>query len=83
MDNQTLDGREHDGETLYVARQEAEKGVDAPFFTVYVDTERERRWGYLCGNCESLSTAMDSMGRMQCNDCSNFKRPDEWDAAHE
>ncbi|RNJ26763.1 DUF5816 domain-containing protein [Halosegnis longus] len=83
MSNTTLEERDHEGETLYVSRREAEKGADAPFFVVYVDEARERPWGYLCGNCDSLSTAMDSMGRVKCNDCGNFKRPDEWDAAHE
>lgn len=71
------------GEQLYVADDEAEKGSKAPFFVAYRDEERERRWGFFCGNCETFSNAMDSMGRVQCNDCENFKRPDEWDAAHE
>jgi len=26
---------------------------------------------------------MDTMGRIQCTDCGNIKKPDEWDAAHE
>ena len=76
-----LEGPEE--QTLYVARDEAERGSKAPFFVVYVDTDRERRWGYFCGNCETAENAMDSMGRVQCNNCENFKRADEWDAAHE
>lgn len=71
------------GDRLYVADDESEKGSKAPFFVAYRDEERERRWGFFCGNCETFSTAMDSMGRVRCNDCENFKRPDEWDAAHE
>ncbi|WP_255149187.1 DUF5816 domain-containing protein [Halorarius halobius] len=72
-----------DGDTLYVAHDEAERGSKAPFFVAYRDTDRERRWGYFCGNCESFVDAMDSMGRVQCDHCENFKRADEWDAAHE
>lgn len=72
-----------DGRTLYVDRTNAEKGEEAVFFVVYADPEAERRWGYFCANCETFNNAMDSMGRIQCNECSNFKRPDEWDAAHE
>lgn len=72
-----------DGRTLYVDREEAEKGEEGPFFVVFADREGERRWGYFCGHCETFNNAMDSMGRIQCNECSNFKRPDEWDAAHE
>jgi len=26
---------------------------------------------------------MDTMGRIQCTECGNLRKPDEWDAAHE
>jgi hypothetical protein len=71
------------GETVYVAREQAERGTDGPFYVVYVTPDGERRWGYVCGNCGSFSTAMDSMGRIVCNDCPNLRKPTEWDAAHE
>lgn len=70
-------------ETLYVATDEAERGSEGPFNVVYRDGEGERRWGFFCRHCESFDTAMDSMGRIQCNECGNFRKPDEWDAAHE
>lgn len=80
----TLEPREGpEGRTLYVARDEAERGSEAPFFVVYLDEDRDRRWGYFCGHCGSFEDAMDSMGRLQCSSCENFKRADEWDAAHE
>jgi DNA-directed RNA polymerase subunit RPC12/RpoP len=83
-DSPGLQAREGpNGERLYVARDDAETGSKAPFFAAFRDESRERRWGYACGNCGSFSNAMDAMGRVQCNDCENFKRPDEWDAAHE
>jgi hypothetical protein len=72
-----------DGQELFVAREEGETGSDGPFFVVYADEAGTRRWGYFCSNCESFDNAMDSMGRIQCNDCGNFKKPDEWDSAHE
>lgn len=71
------------GQTLYVATAEAERGAQAPFYVAYSDSEGARRWGYVCGNCESVATAMDSMGRIQCADCGNLKKPEVWDAAHE
>jgi hypothetical protein len=71
-----------DNRTLYVSR-EAEKGSDGPFYVVYADEAGERRWGFHCANCGSFDTAMDSMGRIQCNDCSNYHKAEEWDAAHE
>ena len=72
-----------DGERLYVDTEDTERGADGPFYVVYRDTDRQRRWGFFCGHCESFATAMDSMGRIQCTDCGNLKKPDEWDAAHE
>jgi len=71
------------GETLYVARNETRRGSRAPFFVVYTDPDRETRWGFLCGNCETLDNAVDPMGRIRCNTCSNLHRAEEWDAAHE
>lgn len=72
-----------DGETRYVARDETEPGSEAPFFVVYLGENRERRWGFFCGNCESVDNAMDTMGRIRCNACPNVRKPTEWDAAHE
>jgi len=72
-----------DGTTVYVAPDEDERGADGPFHVAYTDPDRGRRWGYVCGNCGSPSTAMDPMGRIRCNDCPNLRKPTEWDAAHE
>ena len=72
-----------DGERLFVDRQHGRRGLEAPFYTVYTDDARETRWGFLCGNCETLDNAVDSMGRIQCNVCGNRTKAEEWDAAHE
>jgi len=72
-----------DGKTLFVDTGDGERGTDGPFYVAYSDTEGTSRWGYVCGNCDSARTAMDSMGRIECTDCRNLKKPDEWDAAHE
>lgn len=72
-----------DGETLYVDRTTGDRGSKGPFLAVFRDDEGARRWGYLCGNCDSLATAMDTMGRVQCDACGNLRRPETWDAAHE
>lgn len=69
--------------SVYIARDEAERGSDGPFYVLYRTTDRESRWGYLCGSCDSQNTAMDTMGRIVCNDCPNQRKPTEWDAAHE
>jgi hypothetical protein len=72
-----------DGRTLFVNQSETEIGSKGPFHVVYSDEEGTTRWGYFCTNCETFDNAMDSMGRVQCNECSNVRKPDEWDAAHE
>lgn len=70
-------------ETLYVEHAAGKRGQKGPFYVVYADTDAESRWGYFCSNCETADTAVDSMGRVQCNVCSNRTKAEEWDAAHE
>ena len=72
-----------DEQPLYVDRTDGDIGTKGTFFVVYADSEAERRWGYFCENCETFNNAMDSMGRIRCNDCSNLRKAEEWDAAHE
>jgi hypothetical protein len=71
------------GVPLYVDRTDRDIGTKGPFYAVYADNAGERRWGYFCSNCETFDNAMDSMGRIRCNECSNLRKPDGWDAAHE
>ena len=72
-----------DGRRLYVDREDAERGSKGPFFVVYADPDATDRWGYFCGNCRTFNNAMDSMGRIECNECANLRKAEEWDAAHE
>lgn len=72
-----------DGETVYVAPDETERGSDGPFFALYATPDRTARYGYFCGNCDGFDLAMDPMGRIVCNACGNTRKPEEWDAAHE
>ena len=82
MDTELV-AKTHADETLYVDRANPERGAQGSFYPVYRTESRERRWGYYCDNCESLDVAVDTMGRVECNDCGNIRKPDEWDAAHE
>ncbi|MFB6179208.1 MAG: DUF5816 domain-containing protein [Halorientalis sp.] len=72
-----------DGETLYVDERTVERGSKGPFYVVYTSSAGDTKWGYFCAHCKSFDTAMDSMGRIECNDCRNLRKPDQWDAAHE
>jgi ribosomal protein S18 acetylase RimI-like enzyme len=70
------------GERVYVAFDESARGSQGPFFVTYLDPERTERYGWLCGNCDSTDVAMDSMERIECNDCGNRRKPVRWDAAY-
>ncbi|MFO7925465.1 MAG: GNAT family N-acetyltransferase [Halobacteriota archaeon] len=71
-----------DGQELYIDRGDAERGSEGPFYAVYTDEDRENRYSYYCGNCETLITAMDTMGRLSCDECGNQLKPTRWDAAY-
>lgn len=72
-----------DGTALFVDPADTERGSKGPFQVVYADEHRSSRWGFWCSNCESLDTAVDPMGRIECNECRNLHKAEEWDAAHE
>ncbi|PSQ16797.1 GNAT family acetyltransferase [Halobacteriales archaeon QS_8_69_26] len=78
-----MDVRTNDGKTVYVDRTDGERGSEGAFLVAYLSPDRERRYGWLCTNCDTFDNAMDSMGRIECNVCGNFRKPTEWDAAHE
>lgn len=71
-----------DGETVYVAFEQSERGSSAPFYAAYSDESHDNRYGYLCGNCESTNVAVDTMDRIECLDCGNRRKPTRWDAAY-
>ena len=72
-----------DGRTVYVTHDEGDRGSKGPFYVAYLSPDRDRRYGWACGRCGSVDTAMDTMGRVVCNGCENFRKPTTWDAAHE
>jgi ribosomal protein S18 acetylase RimI-like enzyme len=76
----TVRGR--DGRALYADRSNPSRGSKDSFYTVYSDEGREDAYGFMCGNCETLVVAMDSMGKMECEDCGNVRKPTRWDATY-
>lgn len=72
-----------DGVTVFVAEDEGDRGSKGPFYVAYGTSGREEKYGWFCAHCETVDNAMDAMGRIQCNQCGNFRKPTEWDAAHE
>ncbi|MGB9986365.1 GNAT family N-acetyltransferase [Salarchaeum japonicum] len=79
---ESLEEHDVDGETVYVALDERERGSEAAFYTAYTDAEREHRYGYYCSNFGSFDTVMNSMERVECADCENSRKPSRWDAAY-
>ncbi|MEZ3116209.1 GNAT family N-acetyltransferase [Halobaculum sp. MBLA0147] len=70
-----------DGERIYVALDEAERGGQAPFYVTYEDRDRTTRRGFLCGACDTVVDTMDAMGRVECA-CGNRRKATRWDAAY-
>ena len=66
----------------YVDFDHGERGSNGPFFPTYRDPDHEERYGYVCGNCEGLDVAVDTMDRLECLDCGNRRKPARWDAAY-
>lgn len=71
------------GETIYVTTEEGSMGSEGAFYVAYFDPDRTRRYGWFCATCESFDNAMDTLGRIKCNQCGNLRRATEWDPAHE
>ncbi|WP_247000027.1 GNAT family N-acetyltransferase [Halosolutus gelatinilyticus] len=77
-----VDELELDGETIYVSYSEAARGSKSPFYAAYETLDASERYGWFCGNCDSLENAMDTMGRIQCNTCGNRRKGTRWDASY-
>jgi len=71
-----------DGGTFYIHHDATEQGSLSPFHVVYADEGAEEIYGYWCSKCRSLANAMDAMGRIQCDNCGNARKPTRWDAAY-
>ena len=67
---------------LYLVTEERESGSAGPFYPAYTDADRNERYGYVCGCCDSAAVGMNPMGRIKCSDCGNARKPTSWDAAY-
>ena len=73
---------EVDGETAFVDHDATEKGSIDAFHLVYTTEDGDELHGYYCANCGALANAMDAMGRIECDNCGNARKPTRWDAAY-
>ncbi|MFC6718552.1 GNAT family N-acetyltransferase [Natrialbaceae archaeon GCM10025810] len=77
-----VDELEIEDETVYVSYGEAAKGSKSPFYAAYRTEDRKDRFGWFCGNCDTVDNAMDAMGRIECNTCGNRRKATRWDASY-
>ena len=71
-----------DGRTVFVDFDLSDRGSAAAFHPVFSSADGDERYGFYCGNCDSLANAMDAMGRIECDNCGNARKPTRWDAAY-
>lgn len=77
-----LERRETGDGTFYIALDDHKVGSHGDFYVAYSDEDRGSRYGFYCNNCLSVDATMDTMGRVQCNNCGNTAKPTRWDAAY-
>jgi GNAT superfamily N-acetyltransferase/ribosomal protein S27AE len=73
---------EIDGTAHPVDRDEPIPGRSSPFFPVYTTDDRTERYGYFCSNCGSMDVSADGLDRLECGECGNAHRADEWDDSY-
>jgi hypothetical protein len=69
------------GQSVYVVHDETVRGSNGVFHAVYMDPAHEERYGWAC-SCGNLGVVMDTMERLECNDCGNKSKATRWDAAY-
>ncbi|MEM4780578.1 MAG: GNAT family N-acetyltransferase [Halalkalicoccus sp.] len=80
--NEPRETVETDDGTVYIDRSEELPGESGPFFVAYADENYDERYSFYCGNCESIVEAVDGMDRIECGECGNLNKPDEWDGSY-
>jgi len=71
-----------DGADRPIDQDETIPGRDAPFFSTYASEDRTDPYGYFCSNCGSTDVAADGLDRIECTECGNLHRADEWDGSY-
>jgi len=71
---------EADGTQLIVGDDEPIPGNESPFFELR--TNDGGAWGYFCSQCGSTDVAADGLDRLECGECGNEHRADQWDGAY-
>lgn len=73
---------EDDGQTLYVAGDEEMGGEKGPFYPLFSDPDEENPYAFWCSHSDTVVAAGDDMGRLECSECGNVHRADDWDGGY-
>ena len=71
---------EQDGETVRVDAESDISGTLAPFYPMYGDDEEPV--GFFCSQCGTTEVSAGSLDRLECSECGNLHRADDWDASY-
>jgi len=71
-----------DGADRFVDGADPVPGRGAPFFQTYSDEAHEKPYGFFCSQCGSTEVATDGLDGLECSNCGNVHRPDEYDDAY-
>lgn len=71
-----------DDETRALDEDEEVSGTLAPFFLVFETADYEEPVGFFCSQCGTTNVAADSLERLECNECGNNHRSDDWDPSY-
>jgi ribosomal protein S18 acetylase RimI-like enzyme len=78
----SVERHEFDGLEVYVFHEEGDRGSRGQFLPAYRDRDAADLYAWYCAACGSFDNAMDTMGRVECNECGNVRKPTRWDAAY-
>jgi GNAT superfamily N-acetyltransferase/ribosomal protein S27AE len=73
---------EIDGTDHIIDQEERIPGRTAPFFSIYETEDQDEPYGYFCSNCASTDVAADGLDRLECGECGNAHRADQWDDSY-
>ncbi|WP_267640928.1 GNAT family N-acetyltransferase [Haloarchaeobius amylolyticus] len=71
-----------DGWTGRVERDSAVSGTVAPFYPLSDAGGTDRHLGFFCSQCGTTDVTADGNGRLECTECGNTHRADNWDPAY-
>lgn len=70
-----------DGKSLTVG-DDHYQGTEGGFLPTFSKDQKEERYGFYCLNCGSTEVSVGSTDAIECADCSNTRKPEEYDDSY-